>query len=291
MDFILVTNLFNFCKKFGVEFEVNKSVSRRKLASYIRKLFPRDKIKIRSWETNVDNLEWICKTDASCGYEICSPVMSGFKDLDKIRKVSDFLKLKGVKVNSSCGLHIHIGSKDISTHQLGKILAYWLKSESIIFSAFPSRRTNNHFCKSVRKSSNIILSKNYAPRQLVGACFQHRNQSLNIRAYSSRGAIEFRIMEGTLNSDDITNWIMFCSYFTDYVKNMKMPENLISFSLKEFWKELGLEGTVSEEFRVFSPELNSMRVWLLKRIRKFGRTESVKNQANKIYRNITDYKL
>lgn len=173
---------FNATRKFGVELEVEQTLTKKELAKIIE-TYEREKKNPRKayveggdlggWAESVSNDFWHIKYDSSCGpkgkgldtggWEVASYVGSGPKDIDDIASAGDFLGQNTATVNQNCGLHIHVEVKDFTQEQLGVLLAYWLKIEPFIYHACPKHRKDNVYCKSMRslfyKKSGINIDK------------------------------------------------------------------------------------------------------------------------------------
>src|SRR5262249_47486717 len=64
---------------------------------------------------------WNCQQDGSLSIndytmmavEIVSPVLRGIEGLRQVEKVAEILTAAGAKVNSTCGVHVHVGAQSI----------------------------------------------------------------------------------------------------------------------------------------------------------------------------------
>lgn len=264
-----------FDKKFGIELEFSEKSNRHFLYSIIRQTLPQDEVLITNWQKNIDNKEWICKTDSSCGYEISSPVFKDKTDLYRIKKIVDALRLKNAKVNRKCGIHVHVECQDINTYQLSRIIRYWIKSEPIILCMFPKYRRINKYCQPL--ITKLDMDSRYKPTELINLCSRSKNNSLNVRGYKKRGTIEFRMMEGILRSNDIINWIIFCIQFYKSAYSANNPKNLIPLSVSEFWDFMNMESHVSKELEIYN-----LPTWFLSRIQKNCPLQNFKEQSLEI---------
>lgn len=129
-------------------------------------------------------------------FELVSPILKGEDGFEQITKVCSVLNELGVRVNRSCGLHVHHNAADLTEAQINSAFASYRSNESLIDSIMPvSRRANdNCYCRSLR---NISISSWKSDRYF----------KLNYRAYLRHNTIEFRQHSGTTNSDKIINWI------------------------------------------------------------------------------------
>jgi len=152
----------------------------------------------------------------------------------KLEKLCNILNSFGARVNSDCGLHIHLdfshsiwNSTNVMT--MGKRMALFLP----ILSQFVpvSRRTNN-YCKLVASS-------------------QDRYSAINLTSYSKHRTIEIRMHSGTTNFNKIKNWIELwtkiknkCSNplnhepedFQDFIDILELNDTLVEFYDKRMTK-------------------------------------------------------
>jgi hypothetical protein len=61
---------------------------------------------------------WKLVTDSSCGWEFVSPILNGEHGLAEVEEVARLLSAFGMKVNRSCGLHVHHDVSTLSAEQL-----------------------------------------------------------------------------------------------------------------------------------------------------------------------------
>ena len=137
---------FRHNRRFGVEIELN-SFDKRDFRNnplrrgelpqgihYVGNLIAdllKEKVQINRWRVNAsqNNNEWIVKTDASCGIEVCSPVSRGWHGLKRVCQVVDlFARDPRIEVGSNCAFHVHTEVKDLNEMQMER---YWLIGLSV----------------------------------------------------------------------------------------------------------------------------------------------------------------
>lgn len=96
--------------------------------------------------------------------EIKSPILRGLKGLKEIQRLTFHLNKLGVKVNQSCGLHVHIGitnaDKKFASNEIASILRRYLAHQDQIdkFLARSRRGTHNQFCAPIDKLVESVES-------------------------------------------------------------------------------------------------------------------------------------
>ena len=99
----------------------------------------------------------------------------------------------------------------------------WLIIEKGIIRCFPKHRRKNNFCEKLgdgkKHNIGLLFEKAYG-------IAENHHSILSLYHYDQRKTIEFRVCEGTNNSETIENWIKFCYLFLNYCKNMDVIEVL-----------------------------------------------------------------
>lgn len=236
-------------RTFGVEIEfTSDSYNREDVASELRHYG----IDAESQDYNHNTQRvWKVITDSSCGYEIVSPVLKGNEGLEETRKVLDILnRMDGVKVDSHCGIHVHVHLEGYNPHNMINLVKTYMKYQDEINMVLPrSRRGTNRFCRDLVRafsynwgdnggSYSKLFSKlssiqtkwksgNYTDRDAMyqlDRCFGTRYTTLNLECYSRYGTVEFRQHGGSLNSEKVSTWIVFCSNLVDRCAKVKFVQ-------------------------------------------------------------------
>jgi hypothetical protein len=174
-------------------------------------------------ECNCDVCEYGSSDPEHCNDSYCSSNadMAEFRTTGGIQRVKHAGMLKLCKdlldadaeMNDSAGTHIHVYAQDLTTHQVGQVLASYSWLENIISEV--ARRKDVNYARSIPASS-------------VGKALRKRNpvlvpvkaQAVNVSWLTSgeRGTIEFRQMNCNLQGDRITFWAWLCRGFVETAK-------------------------------------------------------------------------
>lgn len=217
---------FNEERTFGVELEfLDRDVSRSAIAMALQD----EGIKAYNESYNHHTVDyWKVITDSSCGNEIVSPVLQGREGLEELRKVCMVLNRLGCKVNKECGLHIHHHAADLNTKNFQNLFCLYSKYEKLIDRLHPRNRRddNNYYCSPLNK--NDAFYGTYEDLALrIKSCktvrdlqnlFSTRYLKLNIQSFSKYGTLEFRQHAGTLDYEQIQNWILFTQLMVERSK-------------------------------------------------------------------------
>lgn len=140
--------------------------------------------------------------------ECVSPILKGKKGLSSLKAVCKSLNQAGATVNKNCGLHVHVGAKDLSDNAYINVFHNYKVIEHLIDSFMaPSRRGDeNCYCHSIRRFNYENCHTKYDVYSLMGG----RYFKVNPCAYNSHKTIEFRQHQGTTNYEKISMWVNFC---------------------------------------------------------------------------------
>lgn len=160
--------------------------------------------------------EWKVERDGSVssGGEVVSPILSGEDGFQQIKKVATAVRQAGGRINTNCGLHIHLGMRDLTKAQRAKLIQRWY-ANSVVVNQFVSRsRWGNRYCQqaSAREINywvNQLTNENTDPDGI-------KMRSLNIAPFKKIGTYEFRLHQGSLSPKKIVTWIKFLLAFTEF---------------------------------------------------------------------------
>jgi hypothetical protein len=144
------------------------------------------------------------------GVEIVSPILKGQDGLNQILTVLNWLHSKGAKVNSSTGLHIHVGVDRQDAVNLTKIVVCVAQYEKALYASTGTKaRENSTWCRSIQNDSQYIAR--FRDGDADNVCFE-RYRSLNVTNVLGRGkpTIEFRVFAGSLNATKVITYARMC---------------------------------------------------------------------------------
>ncbi len=280
---------FNETRPFGLEWEFVAPIDhtirsmpslphRERCAEAINAL-PGQRARVEDYGHNRNNTVWACKPDGTCGCEVASPVLSGYKDLRAAGDVLIALKRDArMTLSHKCGMHVHIGIKSdrprINTLNRVKIIAaWWIKFEHLALHSVPSHRRNNEFCQSYEArlhQSNTRVMPDLAPNldKIFAVMSNDRRRTLNLRLWDDAAPrIEFRFADMTFDPEEMKNRVRFLLWFVKVASAMPAPPNLNWVSPKQAVRFLGL---IETKRKLLSPALNSMKRWLLLALSSFS---------------------
>lgn len=171
--------------------------------------------------------QWKVERDGSVstGGEVVSPILSGADGLEQVKKVAKAVKLAGGGISRSCGLHVHLGVKDLSPQQRVNLIDRWYATYPSVKKFVARNRWSSHYCSmptvgELAQWKTAILAGNDPDRNHAV-----RTRSLNITNFKKTGTYEVRLHQGSLNTKKITTWIKFLVAFAEFGSQDNAFEN------------------------------------------------------------------
>lgn len=209
---------YSFTRKFGIEIEAY-NCTREKLASELRAAGI--DVAVEGYNHTTRN-HWKLVTDASLTgnntFELVSPVLEGEAGLKELEKVCWVLEFCDVKVNDSCGLHIHMDAADFDLQTWKNLALSYKHLERVIDSFMPQSRRQNYYCKGLSSISAVDIQAAQSINDLQAAFGNNRYRKVNLEAYARHRTVEFRQHSGTTNFTKMENWVRFLNGLITFAK-------------------------------------------------------------------------
>ncbi|MBP5364564.1 MAG: amidoligase family protein [Bacteroidales bacterium] len=184
--------------------------------------------------------------------ECVSPVLEGEEGLSRLQSLCGALKEAGAKVNSTCGLHVHIGAALFSAMHYLNVFVNYKHIERVIdtFMAESRRGNKNRYCRTLADKNLDAIAVTAADTvgdvaEKVGIVLENRYFKVNCEAFRVHGTIEFRQHQGTVDYAKISNWIKFLQQMVAWSEHYRLGRDVesidelpfISRELKAFYKK------------------------------------------------------
>lgn len=280
----------NYCRRFGVEIEINSFDFRNRPLNadegalpegifYVGDLVQKntdDHVVVQKWQLNHFNSAWIIKPDSSCGMEVCSPVLKGWNGLKKLCCIlKSFENDPYIMADSRCSFHVHVDVSDLTKIELASILSWWIKFELVFLDSVPFSRKLNQFCQFFGLKTVLNHNIAFEPESLIKIFGQNKYHTINTYHYVNRNrkTMEFRIMDHMCCKDPwmAKNWVRLTLHFVECCIKKGLP---VSYNKKNPWSGYGwLDPIDLFEFLGFfdndiSPGIEQVRDWFLSRLKK-----------------------
>ncbi len=196
-----------------------------------------------------DNPYWGAKCDPTVrGKEFDSAKMNGDEGLNAVRELCALADEHSWVADYRCGYHLHIDMSTYNARQL-RAIAYAYGRTAVIWESLVSEeRTTNGWCDFASLEDNCIKSLTTKNDWTRLAYDTERYRWLNWQAYQQHGTLELRFHEGTVDCDQIVNWVKAHVSFIDWATKVgcnKVKQVLGGnpgrqfASLCDIWKEAG----------------------------------------------------
>ena len=199
-------------------------------------------------------------------HEIVSPILYGEKGKQQLKAVLEVLRAQDCMVNKSCGIHVHhdvtelmLAGRRIAKKFLKNLCLLVTKFEHVIYrlipysrqitgftyptrfqigrlmysSAFSKKLLKKNIVKNVEKDVNYKYSRGNVQRPTLEGRLGYKSQiqrgrysGLNLQNIWTRGSVEFRYMQGSLNFSKIWSWVVL----TQAVVNTAEKANSIALT-------------------------------------------------------------
>lgn len=213
-------------RTFGVEaefFGITRDTAKRALASVgISSTIAGRMTSVSNWKLTTDGSVTSLGTGEGCGLELVSPILRGVAGMEEAMKALKALTDAGAKVDSSCGLHVHLGADGMTGADLMRVVDLYTANTPFIRQLVANSRHGSQWCRDWTSASlNHQLVRNIrtvtSPSTLrTSTAHTGRYYTVNLEAYSKHGTIEFRQHQGTLNGKKLLNWVKFVMAVTEY---------------------------------------------------------------------------
>ena len=124
---------------FGIEIEtvnLNRKDTVEAIQSIIGGTVEHEGGSYDKWRcTAPDGRQWKVVSDASIGRsnaEVVSPILTYPDDIPTLQNIVRAIRKAGGRVNSSCGIHVHVDASTLDGRQLGNLAKIVYKQESLI---------------------------------------------------------------------------------------------------------------------------------------------------------------
>lgn len=174
--------------------------------------------------------EYVTTHDREYSVEMVTPKLT-YDEIPKLQEVIRTLKNVGAKVNSSCGLHIHIDASNHNRQSLKNLLSIMYSKEDILFKALKVNEDRAHrWCKKVREPMLEKARRRLSAEETKDLTrleniwyedFDHydnrnnhyndsRYYALNLHSVFYRGTVEFRCFNATLHAGRAKAYLHLC---------------------------------------------------------------------------------
>ena len=155
--------------------------------------------------------------------ELVTPILV-YDDLVTLVAVVERIKAAGGNVNHSCGLHIHVDAREFTPQAVVNLVTLIGSREQLLYKALGIPKDRMRYCKRInddlvesirsRKPESMEeLRKDWyqeSPYEVMaGKYHSTRYHGLNLHAMFTKGTVEFRLFNSTLEAKEIKAYVQF----------------------------------------------------------------------------------
>jgi hypothetical protein len=145
--------------------------------------------------------------------EFVSPVFKGSEGLKQLLADLATIRALGARVNTSCGLHVHVGIDKTDTELTTKLITLVSNFEKAIYaSTGTTRREQSRWCNGLNQYGNADTARQN------GAHSRYHVANL---ATGTKPTVEFRAFAATLDAVKVTAAVLMCVGFVERASRAK----------------------------------------------------------------------
>ena len=202
--------------------------------------------------------------NAAYAVEFVSPICR-YEDIGTIQEIIRKLRTAGAKVNSSCGIHIHIDASPHDVKTLRNIVNIMAAKEDLLYKALKVNVFREHYCaKADTRFLDELNAKRPTSMDTLESIWyngrsgrnyhydESRYHGLNLHSVFSKGTIEFRLFNSTLHAGEIKSYIQLCMAISHQALVQKSASRIKTQSSNEkytFRVWLLRLGLIGDEFK------------------------------------------
>ena len=227
-------------QQFGIEIEmtgITRSTAARVIAGYFNTMATHvggtyDAYTVRDG----DDRQWKVVSDASLrctdrngrgasklySVEFVSPICH-YEDIETIQEIVRKLRAAGARVNSSCGIHVHINAAPHTAKTLRNIVNIMASKEDLLYKTLRIDVARERYCK--KMDTRFLEEMNNKPPLTLdevkskwydGGDYSYRHydesryRGLNLHSVFNKGTIELRLFNSTLHAGEVKAYIQLC---------------------------------------------------------------------------------
>lgn len=204
--------------------------------------------------------------------ELVTPILH-YEDISQLQEIVRNLRKSNSLVDSSCGIHVHIGGDKFDTKHLKILCNIFYSKQNLVFRALNINTQRARYCKMLSEEyikklndKNPTLLSEFSDiwYECNSPRFESRSSHYNSSRYHSlnlhnllsnrQPTIEYRLFNSTLHAGKIKSYIQFCLLFTCKALNSNKASFKVTvpstgnykYSFRVFLLHLGMIG---DEFK------------------------------------------
>ena len=227
-------------QNFGIEIEmtgITRSTAAKVVAGYFHTTAVHvggvyDAYSVR----DSDSRQWKIMSDASIrcenrngnsasrlyAVEFVTPICN-YNDIETVQELVRQLRASGARVNSSCGIHVHIDASNHTPKTLRNIVNIMASKEDLLYKTLQVNVSRQNYCQKMdtRFLDEINAGRPMTMEQIKSMwyngddrSYRHydtsRYHALNLHSVFNKGTIEFRLFNSSLHAGVVKSYVQLC---------------------------------------------------------------------------------
>ena len=183
-----------------------------------------------------DNRQWKIMSDASIrcenrngnsasrlyAVEFVTPICN-YNDIETVQELVRQLRASGARVNSSCGIHVHIDASNHTPKTLRNIVNIMASKEDLLYKTLQVNVSRQNYCQKMdtRFLDEINAGRPMTMEQIKSmwyngddGSYRHydasRYHALNLHSVFNKGTIEFRLFNSSFHAGVVKSYVQLC---------------------------------------------------------------------------------
>jgi hypothetical protein len=175
---------------------------------------------IRGWEIDQD---WSLDNGAEYRPRKSNKLYFKQDSLDQIREIIGLIKAHQGNIRPTCGLHVHINMEGFTNPQIVAIVKRFAKDQDKLYKQFNVLKSRidgtaqkiplTSLSKVTPEVIGLLRKKTFDYSSTDCEYLTDRTYGLNIQSLKKHHTLEFRMFNGTIQSDKIEKYIEWCLEF------------------------------------------------------------------------------
>lgn len=275
---------------FGLELEFG-GISRQRAIDTVTRVLGASQYNFSNEIYDSKNRKWKIVRDSSVNgqggdsNELVTPPLK-YEDIELLQEVVRALRKSGAKVDTSCGIHIHVGLEPYTAKSLKNLIKFYGKYENMFYKAVNvhDNRQNSYTKKFTEYHSELFNKANSIKTvdDIKEIWYRHHDSDPNNHYDTSRycglnlhniwykgwysGTVEFRFFNATLHAGEIRSYVTLILAMSAKALNAKtinMREARLINDEHLFPKVLGGMGILARD-----PEMKNVYKHLMKNMER-----------------------
>lgn len=196
-------------------------------------------------------------TGQGTGLELVSPILKGEEGLIELEKALNALDNAGAKVNTTCGLHVHIDTAGMQNVQRKNFFNAYVRNQGLMDRLVSQSRRNNRNYTMPYNSSQV---ETYAEAAATGRGGNNRYFTVNTCSLSKYGTLEFRQHQGTVNGKKVVAWVQMLLAIAQTASNTTVEGFTVFNTVAEFLDGNNVDATTKAFILRREAQLNRVSV-------------------------------